>query len=218
MEKYYQLLLKNQLFINFQLSELNQILSCITKKVTTYQKQSLIIRSGDEIKAFGIVLSGRVSIIREDYHGASHLMTTLSANGIFAETFVFAKNTLSPVSVQADELSEILWLDYYQFIHPCQHLCGFHTQLIENTMALLASKNQLLSRKIEILSQKSIREKVMTFLQFNDQQTTKHIRLNLTKKAMAEYLGIDRSALVRELSRMQHEGLIRYQKNEYWLL
>jgi len=104
-------------------------------------------------------------------------------------------------------------------LHTCSHACVFHWKLIENMLAMIAKKNVFLSQKMEIISKRSIREKLLAF--FNTQITLKHTRtftIAYNREALAFYLGVDRSALSRELSRMQNDGLIKFNKNHFEIL
>jgi len=218
MFKYYHQLQHNQLFQSFLLTELETIITCGLSRQASYHKGETILLNGSQVTEIGIVLNGKVNIIGEDYQGNAHLLGTLGINGIFAETLACAR-AISPVRVIAQEDSEILWLKLQQLLTPCQQACGFHTKLIENMMYLLASKNLMLNQKIEILAQRTIREQILTYLRIIQRQAkTKYFLIPFSRQALADYLGVDRSALSRELSKMQNEGLISYRKNQFCLM
>ena len=95
----------------------------------------------------------------------------------------------------------------------------FHQTLIENMVRLIARKNRELMRKVEVVSKKTLREKIMAYLSIQAQsQGKKQFEIPLGRVEWAEYLCADRSALTRELAKMQEEGLIDYQRNLFKIL
>jgi CRP-like cAMP-binding protein len=100
----------------------------------------------------------------------------------------------------------------------CSSACIFHRRLIQNIIELLANKNVYLNRKLDILSKRSLREKILQFLHsYSTSSKERIITIPYNRLAMADYLGVDRSALSRELSKMKADGLIDYHKNTFIL-
>ena len=96
--------------------------------------------------------------------------------------------------------------------------CAFHHQLIENMVSLIANKNRELMRKVEIVSQRTIREKLLAYLSIQSQiNASRDFEIPLGRVELAEYLCVDRSALTRELVKMKAEKLINYEKNRFQL-
>jgi CRP-like cAMP-binding protein len=128
-----------------------------------------------------------------------------------------------PVSVIAAERSEILLIDYRKIVTTCSSACAFHARLIENMLRILAEKNILLTRKLVYFSQRTIREKLLSFLsdqavrEGSDAENTV-VEIAFNRQELADYLCVDRSALSRELGVMQTEGLIRYHKNRFEIM
>ena len=104
-------------------------------------------------------------------------------------------------------------------MHTCCRSFAFHQQLIENMVRIIADKNRDLMRKIEVVSKKSLREKILAYLSVQAQQNeARYFEIPLGRLELADYLCADRSALTRELARMRDDGLIDYDKNMFRIL
>lgn len=219
MTKDIKLLEEVSLFRGIDANEISDILNCLDGRVKQYSKSQMIIRSGEEFNSLGIILSGEVQIIREDIMGNRMIVAGLTQGEIFGETFACAGVNESPVSVIAGDTSRILWISIKRIVTACSNACSFHTRMITNLLELLAKKNLYLNNKIEMLSKRSIRDKIMTYLALQAQQhNTPSFDILLNRNELADFLCIDRSAMSRELSRLSDEGIIEYQKNHFRII
>lgn len=219
MKKYLKQLQNNELFNNFNLNDLESILNCLSAKVNYYKKKDLIIQQGTHIHYVGIVLSGGIQIIKEDIEGNINILSHLGINDIFAEAFAYADIYECPITVQATENCEIMFIDCKRIIKTCNNACVFHWNLIENMLSMIARKNIMLNQKMEILSKRTTREKLLAF--FNTQVQMNHSKkfsIPYNREELAFYLCLDRSALSRELSNMRDEGLLKFNKNEFEII
>ncbi|MDF2589079.1 MAG: cyclic nucleotide-binding protein [Anaerocolumna sp.] len=215
----YQILEKVSLFQGIQKSEISDVLNCMDSNTKKYSKNQIIVRGGMKMNNLGIILDGSVQVIREDIMGNRMIVASLFSGEIFGETFACAGVDASPVSVIADEDSTILWIALTRIVTPCTTACDFHSQLIMNLLQILAKKNLYLNNKMELLSKRSIREKILSYLA---EQANKHktavFEIPLNRNEMADYLCIDRSAMSRELSKLKEEGILDYHKNSFRFL
>jgi CRP-like cAMP-binding protein len=219
MEKYLDILRKIDLFSSMQDTEILKAVQCLKGVVKSYNKNEEIFLAGDKITKLGIVLSGSVLITKDDIMGNRNILTIISKSGMFGESFVLSNAQSIPVSVICDSRCEILFLEFNSIIRPCESNCDFHNTLIRNMLNILASKNILLNNKIEILSSKTTRDKLMTY--FNMQVITKKsnkFQIPFDREALADFLNVNRSSMSRELSKMQEEGIIRFNKNKFEIL
>jgi CRP-like cAMP-binding protein len=205
------------LFQNVDIGGFERMMNCLAAKTAHYQKDDVIILSGDTVNFVGLVLSGGVQVIKEDKDGRISILTALDAPGIFGEVFACAGIEQSPVTVMAKENSEILMLGYKRIITSCSCACPFHTKLIENMLGLLARKNLMLNRKNEILSKRTTREKLLAF--FDAQRgMAKKFTIPYNREELAHYLCVDRSAMSNELCKMRDDGLIKFQRSSFEIL
>ena len=216
--QYLPVLKSAPMFQNIEEAELYGLLGCLHAKPRSYEKGALILRAGDPITGFGMVLSGRVQVTREDLYGTRTLLTQLDVGDLFAEAFAFASAPSLPVSVEAASECAVLFLDHTRMLSPCDNGCAFHTQLIRNMMGILAKKNLRLNSKIQHISRRTTREKLLSFLneQANMHKSAQFI-IPFDRQELADYLCVERSAMSAELSRLQKEGVLSYHKSAFKL-
>lgn len=212
----YEVLRRVSLFDGIETEGIENILGCLGGKVKKYTKNQTIIYTGDEVNFLGIVLGGSVQIIREDIMGSRMIVANLTVGEIFGETIACAGIKESSVSVTAAEASRVLFLSIQRIVSPCTNVCSFHSSLITNLLGLLARKNLYLNHKMELLSKRTIREKIMAYLAYEAEQAcSDYFDISLNRSELADYLCIDRSALSREISRLKEEGVIDCHKNYF---
>jgi CRP-like cAMP-binding protein len=162
---------------------------------------------GDPAKYVGVVLSGTVQVVREDYYGNRSVMTVLQPGDLFAEVFSCAGLEAMPVSVIAVKDSSVLLLDCKGVLASSSNSCRFHSILLRNLLQEMAQKNLLLSQKIRCMSQKTTKEKLMAYLMDQaKQQGSSEFTINLDRQALADYLGVERSAMSAEISKLRRSG------------
>ncbi len=208
-----------KLFTNIEGEELLHLLTCLNAKVYKFNRGNFIWMQGDSDYKVGIVVEGKVNIIKEDIMGNRSLIAAIPAPHIFGESLVSSETPVSPVSVQAAMDSKIMLFDFLRLVKSCGSACNYHTRLIQNMMKILASKNIYLNEKIDYLSRTTTRQKVAAYLinHITDADSLLSV-IPLNREELADYLGVNRSALSRELSIMRDEGLISFKKNIFSIL
>jgi CRP-like cAMP-binding protein len=207
------------LFFGIDVSQLVPLLDCLKAVTRKYRKDEFVFVAGDKATAVGVVLSGGVRILQEDFWGNRTILAHIDSGGSFGEAFSCSSKTVLPVSVATSEPSEIMTIDYQKIVTTCSSACVFHTNLIMNMMRILAEKNILLTKKLEHLSKRTTRDKLLSFLSSQAFMTKNtNIVIPFNKTELAEYLCVDRSALSREISSMRDDGIIQYNKRNFTLL
>lgn len=207
------------LFAGIETDKLHSLLDCLAAVKRVYRKDEFIFMAGDQATSVGIVLSGSVRVLQEDFWGHRGILAHIEPGGLFGEAFSCAEKDALPVSVIASEASEVLLVDYRRIVTTCSSACIFHTLLIMNMLRILAEKNILLTRKIEHLSKRTTRDKLLSFLSAQAVFAKSNaVEIPFNRQELADFLCVDRSALSRELGAMQSEGLINYDKNSFELI
>lgn len=219
MKKYLNTLKKCPLFYNIEDENLIKMLTCLGAKIEFFDRKYTIISEGKKAKHIGIVLSGSAQITQTDFYGNRNIISNIEPSQMFLEAFACAEIESIPITVTANEPSEIMLIDCGHIIHTCENSCGFHRQLIFNLMRELANKNLAFHEKIEVTSKRSTREKLMTYLM----QTAKKIGKNsfdipFDRQELADFLTVDRSGLSSEISKLKKEGIIESNKKHFTLL
>ncbi|MFI3208870.1 MAG: Crp/Fnr family transcriptional regulator [Eubacteriales bacterium] len=207
------------LFANVRDAELEPVLSCLDGHVKVYEKGEYVSLAYEEVKNVGLVLKGTIQMVQEDMWGRKTLLMIIHKNELFGETFICGDHVLPTVSFYASTNVEVLFLPIHRVMHTCSNACEFHHNIIENLIKLVANKNEQFISKIEILSQKSLRDKISVYLSIEAKRSqSDYFELQTGRVEMAEYLCADRSALTRELNSMKKEGLIDYDKNTFRII
>lgn len=184
-------------------------MACLSAQVKHYNEEEYLFFAGDRLDHIGIVLSGRLEILKESLAGNKHIIAILDPSHMFAEGIVCTATRLSPVTVQAMEPVKILLIPYERIIKSCGQSCSFHIGLIQNMMVILGEKNVILNYKLELLTLKGMREKLASYLlkaSLENGSNTFQIPLNRTE--LADFLNVSRTSMCRELTRMKNDGLI----------
>ena len=210
------LLAGTRLFQGIREHEIEAMLTCLSAEERTYGKDAYIYRAGDVTGRLGVVMEGAVNIIKDDVWGNRKIIENTGRGQIFGETYACLKGEPLMVDVQASERSRILFMDVNRILTTCSSSCDFHNRLIRSLMYVLAGKNLMLTKKMDIITPRSLRERVMVYLsQESVKQGSRTITVPFNRQQMADYLSVDRSALSAELSRMQRDGVISYEKNRF---
>jgi len=218
MERYLKIIKECPLFAEVSDTNLKELLKCLMASLREYDKNEFIFTTGDFASNVGIVLAGNVHILQEDYWGKRSILARISPGELFGEAFSCAETESLPVSAIAVENAVIMLIDYKRIITTCSAACSFHTTLITNMLKILARKNIMLTRKIEITSRKTTREKLLSYLSAQAVQSGKsRFYIPFNRQELADYLSVERSAMSAELSRMQEDGLIWTNKSEFEL-
>jgi CRP-like cAMP-binding protein len=167
----------------------------------------------------GILLSGGVQVFRDDFDGNRAIQATIQPGELFGETFACAGVARLPVSVEADQSSRVLLIRLKRIIETCPSACGFHNRVVLNLLKVLAAKNLLLNRKLEIVSRRTTREKLMAYLSFQARAAgSNHFAIPFDRQGLADYLGVDRSALSAEIGKLRREGVLESDRSVFTLL
>ena len=216
MKKYLPVLKKCGLFNEIEEGNLLAMLGCLDAKVISIEKEMTIFQEGTPAKYIGIVLEGSVQMVQDDFYGNRTLVTHIEKNGLFGESFACAGTKKLPVSFIASQNGEVLFIDCKRITDTCCNACSFHKQVIFNLLHLVARKNLDLHQKIEITSKRTTREKLMAYLLSMAKQTNSNsFTIPYDRQALADYLGVERSAMSAEISKLRREGIIECRKSNF---
>lgn len=194
-------------------------LTCTGYHINTYKKGQIVLFEEEDVRYIGILLQGTVDMVKEDHWGNKTMLLRLGKNDMFGETFACGEDSLSVVTFVVSTDAKILFMPFCRVMHNCANACAFHQKLIENMVKVIAGKNRELMRKIEVVSKRTIREKLLAYLSLQAQtQDSPYFDIPLGRVELADYLCVDRSALTRELAKMRDEGILDYDRNSFRLL
>lgn len=219
MEKYFEILKHCSLFSGIEEEDIPGLLKCLGARTVHYKKGEMILSEGDAPKEIGIVLSGEVQVIRIDYGGNRSIVADIGEGELFGETFSCADIRHIPVDAVAKKDTAVLFADCKRMTQSCPNACAFHRQLVYNLMRIIASKNLIFHQKIEVISKRTTRERLLAYLRIlakkNNADT---VTVPYDRQALADYLEVDRSGLSAEIGKLCREGFIENERNKFKLL
>ena len=187
-----------------QLADAIKLLNGRIKKVV---KDDYIVQLGGTIQYAGLLLKGKIESSFQNENFDQITMHTFTGGYLFGEGLVINHAKNSPVQVRAVEDSVVLFIDL-EMIYAAAEKSPIRNILARNLIKSLAKKNLILNQKVRILSQKSLRDRIFIYLRTLPKDKDGYVKIPFTQTALAEYLGVNRSALSRELGRMQNEVLL----------
>ena len=216
MKEYFDVLSACPLFRGIDRQELGAALDCLRARVSPLARGKAALREGDPANYVGIVLTGRLQILRTDFFGNRSILAHLVPGELFGESFACAGVGESPVTVAATEASQVMLIDCLRITHPCGKGCPFHQQMILNLLRIMASKNLVFHQKIEITSKRTTREKLMAYLTLQaKEQGSLEFDIPYDRQELADYLEVERSGLSAEIGKLRRQGTIEAERRRF---
>ncbi len=204
------------LFEGIQTDELAVMLECMGAVVSSYEKNATIMPEQNHVRQLGIVLSGTVRTVMDDIWGNRTIIGDMKRGDTFGEVFALDEKECGCLSVIAVSETKILLLPFLKIMHTCSRRCDYHHRLADNLLKSVTEKNLYLMEKMQIVSKKSLREKIMSYLSLQAKRSSSiYFEIPFGRVGLADYLCADRSALTRELNAMRNDGLIDFDKNTF---
>lgn len=216
-DHYLDVMSKCHLFTDMNKKQVNRALKVMDHQYCEYRKNQYIHRSDESFQRFGLVLYGRVKVMIDDIQGDSAIMSEVSSGKTFGESLCLMEREDSNVYILAAEDTGVLWLSPRELFQESKDLLVL--ELERRFVEMLASRTLAMNDRIQILSKRTLREKIITFLTFSKRDAGgNRIDIPFTREEMAIYFGTNRSALSRELSNLKKEGLIDFNRNHFMIM
>ena len=210
---------ENIIFNGMTPDEIDQALNELCAIEKAYKKNSVILRAGDITDSLGLVLSGSVTIESNDMWGNRTILSNVGEGGFFAETYALLENEPLLVDVRANENCRILLFKVGSLKKLKSNMNLWSFKLISNLLMISANKNLHLSGRSFHTSPKTIRGRVMAYLNsVSLKKDSNEFDIPFDRQQLADYLNLERSALSKELGKMKKDGLIEVRKNHFKLL
>lgn len=185
-----------------------KMLSCFHAPVKTFRSGETAYTFGDG-DTLGILLEGEAQVVKVDAGGGRTVLERLGEGGVFGEMIAFSSLPCDVVTVECGTACTIVFLPRKELMQPCGNACSCHQTLIENMFRLLSQKAYSLSERVEVLSCRTIREKLLCcFRIYAAKERSLTFQLPFSLSALAEYICSDRSAMMRELRKLREENFL----------
>lgn len=207
---------KNPIFKDFNDGQLSAILDCFSVEIKEFDKNQSIFQQNQPIEKIALILRGEANVEHIDIFDNQSIILNLKAGDFFGLEETYAERSIFLNSLIACEKSVVAFFDSNKFVFPCQNNCKHHQALLKKIINYISSRNLMLIDKIKHLSQKGIKEKVLSYLQSQSKMAqSPYFDIPFNKTELANYLSVERSALSTVLSRLKKEGVIDFEKKRY---
>ncbi len=210
----------NILFKGIDKESCRRMIECFDADVKKFRAGSCIanctVQGDDKI---GIMLSGSADVVRYDINGVRTIIENLGEQGIFGEFFTYPSSGRSYMEIVAEKDCEILFVRRSELVKRCEKACRCHSMVVENMLELMTEKAVSLSERIEVLSQRTIEGKLISFLQITEDKTAegKDPQIPFSTTVLSDYLCVNRSALQREIAKLKKSGVLTISKRKFRL-
>lgn len=202
------------IFKDFSIDEIIEIFSVVSFYEKNYKKNDIILAENTKIEYFGIITNGKIALSNFDYFGNRNILNVFEKEDSFAEALVSLEIQI-PHEVISLTDSSIVWIEYKSLSKSL-----YYQKILNNLLNIISTKNLILNKKLQILSKRTTREKILEYLATQKKLLSidSNFEINLNRNEMADYLALDRSNLSRELGKLKKEGIIDFKKNKFKLL
>jgi len=208
---------KITIFDGIEEKEIKKMLVCFQARKIPYKKDRTILSNISNANLIGILLNGTANLLRYDYNGNRTIIEKLNENSVFGQAFLSLDN--SELSVISTSECEVLFIDYNHIVKRCKKSCPYHSTFIDNMLQLLSNKLKNMNERIEVLTKRTIREKLLEYFSIlSKKKVSKSFLLPFSFTDLADYLSIDRSAMMRELKNLKEDGFIESKGKRITLL
>ncbi|MNO57458.1 transcriptional regulator FixK [compost metagenome] len=219
MQQYMDKIQNTILFKGFLISEVQQALRCLQGTIKDYARKEIIFKQENCLDSAGIILQGNVLLCKDNNAGNRFIFSELVSGEIVGETALRPEQEPSGYEAVAGSECRILFIKINKIIRPGQMTCHLRGRIIENMLTLLLENNRSVYQKLDLVSHKSLRERILHYLHLQAKKNNSPVfGIPFSRNDLADYLNADRSALSRELQRMARDGLIAFSRNQFELL
>ena len=190
------------IFNNINEEEKKRLLTCLNAKKINFKKEQSIISNIQNTSTIGYIISGSADLLRYDFNGYRTILEKYNENDVFGDMLANTNNGELMVIATSD--CEVLFMDYDHLINKCKKNCPYHTTIVNNVINILSDKVNKQNERIEILTKRSIREKLLEYFNtISKNKISKTFYLPFTFTDLADYLSIDRSSMSREIKNLK---------------
>ena len=219
MKKYIPVLKRTRLFAGVGDDEITSMLSCLGARLKTYKKGEYVFRQGEHISDITVLVEGDLHIQRDNYWGDRSILGQVTVGEMFGEAYAAQDSGALLNDVVAVEDSAVILFDVKRILTTCSSTCRFHAIVVQNLFFAISEKNRKLVQKLGILSKRTTREKLISYLSEQARkQNSGSFTIPFNRQQLADFLSVDRSAMSNELCKMRDEGLLEFDKNRFKLL
>ena len=207
------------LFKDIEPADLDNMYSCLSGVKRSFTAGETVCSFDNDSLKLGIITKGIVRLERTDFFGDTSMLDRLEVNDIIGDISVYSSVDENEVSAVCEKDCEVIFINHEKIINPCEQICPCHITMTKNLLTMIATKAERLSLRVEVLSHKNIRSKLMSFFSMEAKRAgSNSFTLPFSVSTLASYICVDRSAMMREIAKMKKDGLIEADRRNITLL
>ncbi|MDY2735533.1 Crp/Fnr family transcriptional regulator [Intestinibacter sp.] len=219
MDKIIKALAKSRPFHNLNEKALQEIAPLLKGTVKFFEKGSLLLDEGEYVDYIGIILSGKLAVSNFYSTGDESLVNKLEPSYSFGLEITCTYEKISPFSIYALTDSEVFIFNQDAIFKKGFIPEEYRSIILQDVLKFIANENMRKYYKIKIISHYKLRQKIIAYLLFEKQKHNSNVfTISYNREELSKYLCVNRSALSHELSAMQKEGLIKFDKNRFEII
>ena len=197
------------LFRDFSDSDIKKMLKCLGCKLRICNTNETIMSHNEAPDYLYVVLSGTAELASYDYDGNKSVLARFSRDSVFGDMF-FLPLSNDQFMVSATSDCEVIYFNYNKAMFQCEKVCEHHKKFIDNLLSMISKRIISQTQHIEVLTKRSTREKLLAYFeQQRIENNSTNFSLPISLSSLSDYLGVDRSAMQREIKHLNNEGIIR---------
>lgn len=197
------------LFTDILPEEQERMRVCFKVREAVFQNGETIMEYSGSMKKIGLIQEGRAVLYCCDEDGNEYVIDELNKDSVFGELFLLPSDSQHYYVCAATE-TRVMFIDYEHVIKRCENACHHHSQMVSNLLQMTALHSRQQTDRIYMLSRSSTRKKLMAYLHsLAAEKNTGKFKLPMSYTALAQYLSVDRSAMMREIKNLSDEGVIK---------
>lgn len=209
---------KSKIFEKISEKDIKSLHFCFKTRVLSIKKGDVLIDEGEPFESIVLVLDGHLRTVINDYYGGTSILADYYNGDAVGVEEAFSGDTTANYTLIAIEDTQVLIMNKYRVIQPCDNMCPRHTQFQNNLVKIISQKNIELVQKFNHITKPSTKDKVLAYLQYiSKKQNSKYFDIPFNRQELADYLSVDRSALSFELSKLKQQGILDFNKNHFML-
>ena len=201
-----------QLFSDIEQQEIDKMLRCSKATEKELSAGEYIFRQGETPQMIFLLQTGEVALVKDFASGKRNLLYSVESGDVFGEAFLFSQINRYWYDAVAMKRSKVLGIPWKFFYGFCENACGHHRMITRNMLDILAARNFSMTKKLHILNSASLKEKLAIYLLENADEQGR-VELSMNRENLADFLGVARPSLSRELMNMQKTGLIEVDRD-----
>ena len=206
------------LFTDILPEEQERMRICFNAREETFRSGETIMEYAGTMLKIGVILYGRAVLYCCDADGDENMIDELNKEAVFGEPFLLPSDSQHYYVVAAEE-TRAMFIDYEHVIKRCENACHHHSQMVSNLLQMIALRSRQQTDRIYMLSRSSTRKKLMAYLHsLAAEKGTKKYKIPMSYTALAQYLSVDRSAMMREIKNLMEMGVLRREGRNVELL